>query len=105
MIGSTKRWLWVLTLLAVPALLLAVASASEEDDRRRLIDEIDDLLDDAASDLDGLASESSASDVDRAIDRVARVKDKARELERVQGDDSRAERDRISLSRVRRSVP
>lgn len=64
--------------------------AGEEDDRRRLLGEIDELLEDAADDLDGFVGESSTSDLDRALDRVARVKDKARDLERVQGEDSRA---------------
>lgn len=92
MFGSSnpRRLGVVLASLLAVASVAVFARAGEEDDRRKLIDEIDDLLEDAASDLDGFASESSVSDLDRALDRTGRVKDKARELERVQGDDSKA---------------
>lgn len=92
MLGSTNR-APALALVAVVFALIHPSRqvrASEEDDRRRLLEEIDDLLEDTAGDLDGFASESSTSDLDRAIDRTARVRDKARELERIQGDDSKA---------------
>ncbi len=92
MLGATgRRWSKVSVAAALLAVSFAVvARAGEEDDRRRLLDEIDDLLDDTASDLDGFVGESSTSDLDHAIERVDRVKDRARELERVQGDDSKA---------------
>ena len=92
MFGSTNRRSLAVAMVS----LLVVASfsgrlgAGEEDDRRRLLDEIDDLLEDTAGDLDGFANESSTSDLDRALDRTGRVKDKARELERIHGDDSKA---------------
>ncbi|MBK9032141.1 MAG: hypothetical protein IPL61_12615 [Myxococcales bacterium] len=92
MLGSLNRRRISVALLPLLAVLsvAVLARAGDEDDRRRLVDEIDDLLEDTAGDLDGFASESSVSDLDRALDRTGRVKDKARELERVQGDDSKA---------------
>lgn len=88
MLVSLRRW-WLLLVLCLGVLVVR-AHAGDEDERRRLLEEIDEFLEDTAGDLDGLESDSSASDVDRAIDRVERVKDRARALERVAGDDARA---------------
>lgn len=84
-----RRWVWGLAIL-LTVHLRGPARAGEEDDRRRLIDEIESTLREVAGDLDGLAGDSSSSDVDRALDRTSRVRDKLRDLERVQGDDSKA---------------
>jgi DNA repair ATPase RecN len=64
--------------------------ADDDSDRQSLLSEIQRLLNDTASDLDGVASDSSASDLESARSRIREVKAKLSALDRVKGSDSTA---------------
>ena len=64
--------------------------ADDDSDRQSLLNDIQRLLNDAAVDLDGIASDSSASDIESARSRVRDVKAKLSALDRVKGVDSTA---------------
>jgi DNA repair ATPase RecN len=86
-----RRWKWV-ALAATLAAFLAIGRsyADDDSDRQSLLNDIQRLLSDTASDLDGVASDSSASDLESARGRVRDLKSKLSALERVKGSDSTA---------------
>ncbi len=86
-----KRWKWtVLGGLLVAVVVMKQSYADDDSDRQSLLSDIQRLLNEAASDLDGVANDSSASDIESARSRVRDVKAKLAALDRVKGSDPTA---------------
>jgi hypothetical protein len=79
---------WVgVSMIAIVGLVGSRPGAADADKRRQLRDEIERLLNDMASELRDVPTDSSTSDLDRTIDYAGRVHDKARELrDHIDGD-------------------
>lgn len=86
-----KRRTWVAVGAGIAAMIaMRSGHADDDSDRQALVSEIQRLLNDAASDLDGVANDSSASDIESARGRVREVRARLSSLERVKGGDSTA---------------
>ena len=88
--ATIKRRPLLLLIPVALAIIFGVAFADEESDRKDLIYKIEGRLDYAASELSGLESDSSASDVDDALSYIKEVESYIDQLGRVKGNDSTA---------------
>jgi hypothetical protein len=86
-----RQWKWVVLGISLTAFIAIGRSYADDDsDRQSLLNDIQRLLNDTASDLDGVAGDSSASDLASARSRIRDVKSKLSALDRVKGSDSTA---------------